>query len=76
MAFHQQTALDLAVLSQLVDVLHVLYCLVILDSCLCAAAVDLDIVEMAVADPACEEGAADFGLRDEAMEVKVGELVG
>lgn len=53
-----------------------LNCLMILNACLCTAAVDLNIEEVAIADPACEKSAADFGLRDEPVEVKIREIVG
>lgn len=46
----------------------------ILNACLCATAVYLDLVKVTIADPACQESTADLRLSQQPMEVEVREL--
>lgn len=53
MGLNQQLALYFTVFSHLVDILHVFDGLMLLYARLCATAVYLDSVKMAIADPSC-----------------------
>jgi hypothetical protein len=75
MALDQETALNLHIFPHLVNILNMFEGLMILYPYLRTIRIDLDSVEVSIADLPCQIGATQFSLCQDSMKLIIGKLI-